>query len=231
MFAEAVPYPAAFMAGLLSFLSPCLLPLLPAYFTFITGVKLDDLSRAEGLGARSRIVGATLGYVLGFSTVFMLMGASASFLGGFIQAYGDVIRIVGGLLIVLFGLHLIGWLPIGLLNTEKRLALERKPVHLLGTYFIGMAFAAGWTPCVGPLLGSILILAGNQDTIREGVLLLGLYSLGLALPFMLVAVFIHYLINLLKGVRRYMPHINKAAGMLLILAGTTLALDRLVLFG
>lgn len=229
MFAESVSYPAAFLAGLLSFLSPCLLPLLPAYFTFITGVTLDDLSRAKGLQVRGRIVGATLGYVLGFSTIFILMGASASLLGGVVRDYDYIIRVAGGLLIILFGLHLTGWLPINLLNTEKRIQANRKPVHFLGTYFVGMAFAAGWTPCIGPLLGSILIIAGQQDTIREGVILLSLYSLGIALPFMLIAVFIHYLLNLIKGIRRHILLINRTAGILLILTGGALILDRLAL--
>ncbi|MFZ3044888.1 MAG: cytochrome c biogenesis protein CcdA, partial [Desulfatirhabdiaceae bacterium] len=160
---ETVTYPTAFVAGLLSFFSPCILPLIPAYFSFITGFTLDELTNA-GTSIRNKVILSTLAYVMGFSVVFILLGASASFLGNVIQAYSDYIRIAGGILIILLGIHLTGLFRFGVLDFEKRIHLNKKPVHILGSFFVGMAFGAGWSPCIGPLLGSILVIAGNQET-------------------------------------------------------------------
>jgi len=229
MFAESVSYPAAFVAGLLSFFSPCVLPLIPAYFTFITGFSLEQLVDSPAAETRKKVLLSTLAYVLGFSLVFVMMGASASFLGGLIFKYRELIRIVGGVLIVLLGIHLTGLVRIRGLEFEKRIALQKKPLHFMGTFLIGMAFGAGWSPCIGPLLGSILILAGNQDNVAHGMLLLAIYSAGLALPFVIISVFINLVLVFLKRVTRIMAYINGVAGGLLIVIGLLLLTNRLTL--
>ncbi|MCK4768565.1 MAG: cytochrome c biogenesis protein CcdA, partial [Desulfobacula sp.] len=178
MFAETITYPAALFAGLLSFFSPCILPLIPAYFSFITGLSLDELTE-DKKETRRKVILSTLFYVAGFSFIFILFGASASFLGGFASKYSWVIRYMGGGIILVFGLHLLGVINIKGFNFEKRIHVKEKPFHLMGTFVIGMAFGAGWSPCIGPMLGSILIVAGNQDTVLEGVSLLAIYSAGL----------------------------------------------------
>jgi cytochrome c-type biogenesis protein len=229
MFAESVSYSAAFLAGIFSFLSPCILPLIPAYFTFITGYSLEDLTKNKTDQIRKRVIFSTAAYISGFSLVFILMGASASFIGGLIQHYIDVIRILGGVLIILLGIHLTGIIRFGKLDVEKRLQLRKKPLHFFGTFLVGMAFAAGWSPCIGPLLGSILILAGGRDTVGEGMLLLAIYSGGLAIPFMVISVFIHLILNFVKTASRIIKYVNPAAGILLMVMGLILIFDRLYL--
>jgi len=225
---ETVTYPTAFVAGLLSFFSPCILPLIPAYFTFITGFTLDELTNV-GTSIRNKVILSTLAYVMGFSVVFILLGASASFLGNVIQAYSDYIRIAGGILIILLGIHLTGLFRFGVLDFEKRIHLNKKPVHILGSFFVGMAFGAGWSPCIGPLLGSILVIAGNQETVLEGMLLLSTYSAGLAIPFIIFSIFINFILIILNKARKVLKYINMAAGILLILMGIALITNRLVL--
>ncbi|HKL01606.1 MAG TPA: cytochrome c biogenesis protein CcdA [Desulfotignum sp.] len=225
MFTETITFPAAFAAGLLSFLSPCILPLIPAYFSFITGLSLDELT-AGRQETRKKVILSTLAYVAGFSFVFIMFGASASFVGSVFTEYAFVIRYLGGGIIVIFGLHLLGVINITALSFEKRIHMKQKPVHLLGTFAIGMAFGAGWSPCIGPLLGSILIVAGNQDTLAKGVWLLAAYSAGLALPFILMSFFITSLMEFMKKATRFITIINKAAGILLILMGLLLIFDK-----
>jgi cytochrome c-type biogenesis protein len=229
MFTETISYPAALLAGLLSFFSPCVLPLIPAYFTFITGYSLEELT-AGSTEIRKKVILSTLFFVLGFSFVFILLGASASFLGGVIYKYRDAIRIVGGLLIVILGIHLTGLFPIRSLYFEKRIQLKKKPLHLIGTFIVGMAFGAGWSPCIGPLLGSILIVAGSQETVRQGVVLLGIYSVGLALPFMIMSFFINFLLVFIQRASRVLKYVNTAAGVLLILVGLALLFNKLYIF-
>ncbi|MBU1162494.1 MAG: cytochrome c biogenesis protein CcdA, partial [Proteobacteria bacterium] len=194
MFTQTVSFPAAFVAGLLSFLSPCVLPLIPAYFTFITGFSIEELTEKYNSEIRKKVFLSTFLFVLGFSLVFILMGASASYLGGLMFTYKKLIRIIGGILIIILGIHLTGLIRIPGLDFEKRIALEKKPLHFLGTLIIGMAFGAGWSPCIGPLLGSILIIAGSQETVWQGVILLGFYSAGLAMPFIIISIFINFLL-------------------------------------
>jgi cytochrome c-type biogenesis protein len=227
MFAETISYPAALLAGLLSFFSPCILPLIPAYFAFISGFTLDELTGCEN-GIRKKVVLSTTAYVLGFSSVFILMGASASYLGSFIQSYSTPIRIIGGVLIMFLGLHLTGWLRFNALEFEKRVHLDKKPIHFMGTFLVGMAFAAGWSPCIGPLLGSILIIAGSKETILEGIALLSVYSLGLAIPFMAMSMFIDVMLVFLKKATRALKYFNRIAGILLILVGLSLVLNKMV---
>ncbi|CAB5094282.1 Cytochrome c-type biogenesis protein CcdA (DsbD analog) [Olavius algarvensis associated proteobacterium Delta 3] len=227
MFAEPVTYPAALLAGLLSFFSPCVLPLIPAYFTFITGYSLEELTGSETSRIRKKVVLSTLAFVMGFSFVFVLLGASASFLGGLFFQYRQYVRVIGGVIILVFGLHLMGLFRIRALDFEKRLQLRKKPLHMFGTFLVGMAFGAGWSPCVGPLLGSILIIAGSQETIWQGIGLLGVYSAGLAVPFLVISVFIHLILTLMQKASSAIRYINVAAGSLLILVGIGLILDRI----
>ncbi len=224
---EAISFPAAFIAGLLSFLSPCVLPLIPAYFTFITGLSLEELTENRNAEIRKKVFLSTISFVFGFSLVFILMGASASYLGGLMYKYRDLIRVVGGILIILLGVHLTGVIRIRGLEFEKRINLEKKPLHFLGTFIIGMAFGAGWTPCIGPLLGSILLIAGSQETIRQGMVLLGIYSAGLAIPFIIISVFINLLLMFIKKASRALRYFNAAAGILLIVVGLILVTNKL----
>ncbi|MFH2044271.1 MAG: cytochrome c biogenesis protein CcdA [Pseudomonadota bacterium] len=219
MFAESISYPAAFIAGLISFSSPCIFPLIPGYFTFITGFSLDQLTTEYDAHIRKKVFFSTIAYVIGFSSVFIMMGASASFLGGIIFKYRPIIRIVGGLIVILLGIHLTGIIRIKSLEFEKRIQVNNRPLTYVGVLFVGMAFAAGWSPCIGPLLGSILIYAGSIDTVSDGIILLAIYSAGLAIPFIAISIFINLFIKFIKKVSFAMKYINTAAGILLVLVG------------
>jgi len=199
--------------------------LIPAYFTFITGLSLDELTLDAGQ-TRKKVLVSTLAYVCGFSFVFILLGASASFLGSAMAKYTWLIRYSGGGLIIVFGLHLLGIINIKGLNFEKKIHLNKKPLHLMGTFLIGMAFGAGWSPCIGPLLGSILIVAGNQETVAKGMLLLTVYSAGLALPFIMISLFINRILEIMKRATKVLSYINKVSGILLIILGILLITDR-----
>jgi cytochrome c-type biogenesis protein len=224
---EPVTLFAAFSAGLASFFSPCILPVIPGYFTFLAGASLDTLVSQDGTAARRRLFFSTVAFVLGFSSVFILMGASASWLGGFFLNHQTVLRVAGGALIVLFGLHFLGIFRIRALDMEMRYHFREKPMHIAGTFLVGMAFGAGWSPCVGPLLGSVLAIAANKETVGEGMVLLAVYSGGLAIPFLGLAAFAGGLLPVLKRAKKVMPYINKAMGALLVLVGVALMLDLL----
>ena len=230
MFAQTVSFPAAFVAGLLSFFSPCVLPLIPAYFTFITGFSIEELTEKYNSEIRKKVFFSTFLFVLGFSLVFILMGASASYLGGLMVTYKKLIRIIGGLLIIILGIHLTGLIRIPGLDFEKRMTLEKKPLHFLGTLIIGMAFGAGWSPCIGPLLGSILIIAGSQETVLQGIILLGIYSAGLAIPFIIISIFINFLLIFIKKASKVLKYVNVAAGAVLIVVGLILISNKLYVF-
>jgi cytochrome c-type biogenesis protein len=230
MFTQTVSYSAAFIAGLLSFFSPCVLPLIPAYFTFITGFSLDELTQGRNPAVRKKVFFSTFFFVLGFSLVFISMGASASYLGNILITYKNWIRIIGGILIIIFGIHLTGALRIRFLDIEKRVSINNKPLNFLGTLIIGMAFGAGWSPCVGPLLGSILIIASSQGTVWQGVVLLGTYSAGLAIPFILVSIFINFLLIFIGKASKFLRYVNVVAGVVLIIVGLLLVSNRLYVF-
>ena len=225
MFTENITYSAALIAGLLSFFSPCILPLIPAYFSFITGLTLDELTENKK-EVRQKVILSTLFYVAGFSFIFILFGASASFLGGVASQYSWVVRYLGGGIILVFGLHLLGIINIKGFNFEKKIHVKEKPLHLMGVFVIGMAFGAGWSPCIGPMLGSILIVAGNQDTILKGVSLLAVYSAGLAIPFMIMSFFINSILGIMKRATKFIGALNKASGILLIIIGLLLIFDK-----
>jgi len=226
MFQE-ISYGAAFMAGTLSGLSPCILPLVPSYFSFITGTSMERLSEPTSLAMRRRIIISTLAFVLGFSVVFILLGASASYISTWFYGIKSYLRVVGGVLILLLGLHLLGLLRIRALQADKRWHLQRKPLHFFGTFIVGMAFGAGWSPCIGPLLGSILILAGNQETVMQGVWLLSIYSAGIALPFVALSIGITFLMRFVRRTTRIMRYLNAAAGVLLMATGLLLIFDQM----
>jgi cytochrome c-type biogenesis protein len=230
MFTQSISYSAAFLAGLLSFLSPCVLPLIPAYFTFITGFSMEELFRKDSPNIRKKVFFSTLAFVAGFTVVFVAMGAAASGLGGLIAQYKDYIRIIGGLIIILLGIHMTGWVRIKKLDIEKRIHIQKKPIHLLGTFIVGMAFGVGWSPCIGPLLGSILIIAGSKETIWQGVTLLSIYAAGLALPFIIMSIFINFLLEFLRSASRVMKYINPIAGILFIVVGLFLITDSFTFF-
>jgi len=214
----------AFLAGVLSFLSPCVLPLVPSYLTFVTGMSLEDLE--QGVNRRATFVHSIL-FVSGFSTIFILLGAAASFLGQFVQYYDIWISRVGGIVIILFGLHLLGVFRLTPLLREKRLHLADKPAGYIGTFGVGLAFGAGWTPCIGPTLGAILTYGLSQDTVWAGVGLLSVYSLGLAIPFLLASLALDRFLHVFKRFRHWMPVVEKASGVLLILLGVLLLTGQL----
>jgi cytochrome c-type biogenesis protein len=206
----------AFGAGVLSFLSPCVLPLVPSYLSFVTGMSLEDLQ--EGVDRRAIFIHSLL-FVAGFTGIFMLLGASASFLGQFLKVYEVWISRVGGLIIIILGLHLAGLLRLVPLMRERRIHLNDKPAGYLGTLGVGAAFGAGWTPCIGPLLGAILTFAASQDQFWAGVGLLFVYSLGLAVPFLLSALALDAFLRIFGRFRRFLPVVQVISGVLLVVLG------------
>ena len=204
----------AFAAGLLSFLSPCVLPLVPSYIGFLTGMSLPEMS-----GRRRVAVAHALLFVLGFSLVFVLLGASATALGRALNYYQVWLQRVGGVLIIGFGLVCLGVIKAGFLSQERRVQVEQKPVGYLGSALVGMAFGAGWTPCIGPVLGAILGLAATSQDLARGVLLLAVYSAGLAVPFLVAAVALDSFLGWFQRFRRYLPWVMRVTGVLLIFVG------------
>jgi len=223
---------AAFSAGLLSFISPCVLPLVPSYLSYITGLSVENLAKAEERERfKSAIIFNSLLFIAGFSTVFIAFGASASLIGQVLYEYQDVIRKVGGMLIIIFGLYLLGILKLNFLMTERRLMhFESRPVGYVGSYLIGTAFAAGWTPCVGPVLGTILAYASTTESMSGGVMLLSAYSFGLGLPFFLTAFGMDTFLSYFKSLRTYLGGVSFVSGTLLILVGVMIFTDSVTLF-
>jgi cytochrome c-type biogenesis protein len=207
-------------AGLLSFLSPCVLPLIPSYVTFVTGLGFEDVQESR----RTALVHALL-FVLGFTLIFLALGATATVLGRALIAYREWISRVGGVLIIVFGLYMLGAFQAAFLARERRVHIADKPIGYLGTVLVGIAFGAGWTPCIGPILGSILIYTSNAEDLSRGLLLLLAYSLGLAIPFVLSAVAIERFLAVFQRLRRRMVWVTRAAGVLLIAVGILLLTD------
>ena len=216
---ESVGFPIAFMAGVLSFLSPCVLPLVPSYLSFVTGMSLEDLQ--EGFDRRRVLTHAAL-FVSGFTLIFVLLGAGATFVGSFLRYNSDWIARIGGIVIIIFGLHLMGVFQLMPLLKEKRVHLADKPAGYVGTVAVGAAFGAGWTPCIGPVLGAIMTMAATQEHLATGMLMLFVYSMGLAIPFLLAALALERFLRAFKRARRYLPLIQKASGLLLVLLGILL---------
>lgn len=208
----------AFAAGLLSFLSPCVLPLVPPYLCFLAGVSFDEYSNSEGAVPAS-VFKTALAFVLGFTTVFVLLGATASLVGQALTRYLDILSMIAGAIIIVMGLHFLGVFRIGFLYREARVHVEKRPAGLIGAFLIGIAFAFGWTPCVGPVLAAILFVAGTEDTVGSGALLLAVYSLGIGLPFLAASLFAGPFMRLMKRFRAHMGKVEKTMGALLVLTG------------
>ncbi len=211
----------AFFAGLLTFLSPCILPLIPAYISFITGVSINDLvsEREEKSKMTKRIFLEMILFILGFSLVFILLGASASYFGKSVLSHLKLLRVIGGILVIVFGLYITGLFKISFLGYERKIHLKMKPTNILGSFIVGIVFALGWTPCVGPVLGTILTYAATQETVREGVLLLGSYSLGLGIPFLVSGLAVNLFLRGFRKIKKYSRLISVVTGGLLILFG------------
>jgi len=224
---QDITYSVSLVAGLLSFFSPCVLPLIPAYFTFITGLSLDELTREPSAAIRRKVILSTVFFVLGFSVVFISLGALATFLGGVLYRFVDQIRIIGAILIILLGFYLTGIFKLKLLDFEKRVHLHSKPLHFFGSFIVGMAFGAGWSPCIGPQLSSILILASNKETVMEGILLLSVYSAGMGIPFLVLSLFVGALLTFIKRAVHVLKYVNTTAGIILIVVGILLIMNKL----
>ncbi|MBK6421387.1 MAG: cytochrome c biogenesis protein CcdA [Gemmatimonadetes bacterium] len=207
----------AFSAGILSFLSPCVLPLVPSYIGFLTGLSLDEMSSRRRVAFTHALL-----FVLGFTLVFLLLGATASALGRTLAFHKVWLQRLGGVLIIVFGLVCLGVIKSNVLLQDKRVHLQDKPLGFLGSVLVGMAFAAGWTPCIGPILGGILGLASAADTFGRGMLLLGAYSAGLAVPFLLAAWAVDRFLAWFQKFRPYLPWVMRVSGLLLIVVGVLL---------
>jgi cytochrome c-type biogenesis protein len=235
---ENVTLLAAFGAGLLSFVSPCVLPLIPGYLSYISGLSLEEMrgasvvagggsvAVARSLGARRQVVLSSLAFIIGFSLVFISLGAAASAVGQFLARWQSIFNRIAGAVIILFGLHTMGVLRIEWLYQEKRVQTSRKPAGFLGAGLVGVAFAFGWTPCIGPILAGILAIAGSQETIGQGVRLLGVYSLGLGVPFMATALMIDRFIAAKGRIGRYYHTIELISGALLVVIGMLIFTNR-----
>lgn len=223
---------AAFLAGVLSFISPCVLPLIPGYLSYISGVTLDDMQGTGAGGAaavaasRRRVLIASIFFILGFSVVFISLGAAASALGQFLLERLRLLSKIAGAVVILFGLHTMGVLRIGWLYSEKRVQVDRKPTGLLGAFLVGLAFAFGWTPCIGPILAGILAIAASQNTIWQGIQLLAVYSLGLGVPFLVTALAINQFFAAFAKIRRHYHKIEIASGLLLVVIGVLIFTDQ-----
>jgi len=214
----------AFVAGLLSFLSPCVLPLIPSYVGFLTGLTLEELEVRRGTA-----LAHALWFVAGFSLIFIALGATASALGVLLLRSQVWIGRIGGGVVILFGLYLLGVVRPGLLMRERKVQLARKPLGYLGSAFVGITFGAAWTPCIGPILGAILTLAAAQASVRHGAALLTAYSAGLALPFVVTALALDRFLSWFQRFRPYLVWVERLAGILLILLGLLLVTDRFTL--
>jgi cytochrome c-type biogenesis protein len=230
VFESSVSYFSAFLAGGLSFISPCVLPLIPGYLSFISGVTLEELTDREKASRHLyRVTVNTIFFVFGFSLIFIALGASASFIGKWLFENIAIFNKVAGVIIFLLGLHVSGIIRIKALNYEKRIHAGQKKFGILGSGLIGMAFAFGWTPCIGPILGSILTMAANQNTVSQGIILLAFYSAGLGIPFILTAILFNFLIGFFGFIKRHFRAVEIISGGLLMLIGVLIFFNLLQL--
>src|SRR5690349_10632146 len=216
---QNVSIPAALIAGLVSFLSPCVLPLVPPYLIYLTGATIEHVESDESTAASRRaiMISAAL-FVLGFSTVFVMLGASASLVGELIRAWSAQLAVIAGIVIIVMGLHFLGLSRIGLLMRDGRLPIP-KPVGLWGAYVMGLAFAFGWTPCIGPILAAILSIAAAEATVAKGAGLLAIYSAGLGIPFLIAAFMVEQFSSLFARMKKHLARVEHAMGVLLVITG------------
>ncbi|MDP3112293.1 MAG: cytochrome c biogenesis protein CcdA [Thermodesulfovibrionales bacterium] len=223
-----VSFPLAFLAGIMSFLSPCVFPLVPSYVSFITGISFEDLTAgADRRRVRNLTITNSLAFIFGFSAVFISLGASSSAVGQMLFRYQEWIRIIGGILVIIFGFFIAGFLNLNFLMRDKKIHLSGRPAGYAGAFIIGMTFAAGWTPCIGPILGTILLYASSKGSAVYGIKLLAVYSLGLAVPFFISALAMNSFLSYSKKLQRYMRVIMIISGLLLIVFGIMLLTNRL----
>ena len=213
-----VSFAAALFGGLISFLSPCVLPLVPPYLSYLAGVTLDEMQTRDDWAVRRRAILTALLFVAGFTTVFVLLGATASALGNVVRQHIGLLSTLAGVAIIVMGLHFMGLFRIGFLYREARLSVD-KSVDVWGAYVMGLAFAFGWTPCIGPILAAILAVAGSETSVWRGAALLAVYSAGLGIPFLLAALAMNPFVALLKRMRSRFGYVEKAMGALLVLTG------------
>jgi len=226
-----VTYFGALLAGLLSFLSPCVLPLVPPYLCFLGGTTFDQLTSEDETPTHvyQTVVLSSVAFVLGFTTVFVILGATATVLGQLVVENLPILAKIAGVVIIIAGLHFLGVIHIPILHREARYHADTRPAGLVGAYVIGLAFAFGWTPCIGPVLGAILAVAAGEDSVRQGVTLLFVYSLGLGIPFILAAVAIKPFMSALQRFRGHLATIEKVMGALLVLTGILFLTDSMTL--
>lgn len=217
---ENVTYFVAFVAGLLTFLSPCILPLIPSFIAYITGVAFNDLKSKDLKGeVRFKTISHTLLFIAGFSIVFIILGLTATAIGRALFNYQSAIRIGGGILVIIFGFYLTGLLKLDFLMKERQIHAKPGGATYVGSFLVGVTFAAAWTPCAGPILGSILVLAGTESSVSRGAMLLVLYSAGLAVPFIITAIAINHFLAALNRFTRIFRYINIVGGSFLIIVG------------
>ncbi len=220
MISQEITYIGAFVAGLLSFLSPCVFPLIPSYITYITGISFADLQAEHPSHIiRQKSIFHSLCFICGFTAVFVLLGASATYIGSFLHENATIIRKVGGVLLVLLGLHVTGILHLKFLLGEKKVSIKHKPAGYAGSFLVGIAFAAGWTPCIGPILAAILAVAATEETVFQGILLLLLYSMGLGVPFFLSALAMHRFLVIFNRFKKYIYAFEIITGVFLMVVG------------
>jgi cytochrome c-type biogenesis protein len=216
---QNVSIPAALVAGLISFLSPCVLPLVPPYLIYLTGATIEHVANDEPeTSSRRAVMLSALLFVLGFSTVFVLLGASASLVGALIRVWSAQLAVLAGIVIIVMGLHFLGLTRVGFLMREGRLPIPR-PVGLWGAYVMGLAFAFGWTPCIGPILAAILSIAAAEATVAKGAGLLAVYSAGLGIPFLIAAFMVEQFSSLFARMKRHLATVERAMGVLMIVTG------------
>lgn len=219
-----ITYFGALVAGILSFASPCVLPLIPAYISFLGGASMDQLTAEDGVDKATarRIFYAALAFVLGFSTVFIGLGATATAVSGVLARNSIILGQIAGAVIVVFGLHFMGVFRISFLNFEKRFNVQNKPAGVVGSYILGLAFAFGWTPCVGPILASVLMVAASGDSVLYGTSLLAVYAAGLGIPFLIAALAVKPFINFMKRFRQHIHKVEITVGSLLVVTGVVI---------
>jgi len=224
---QGLSIPVAFVAGVVSFLSPCVLPLVPGYISMLSGASMEELKSGAVPGLVGKILRNSIAFVVGFSLVFVVLGASATAVGTFLQSQRAVFNVVAGIIIIVFGLHLTGLVRIPILYRDTRMNTAQRRRGLVGSFILGFAFAFGWTPCIGPILTGILALAATGDTVFQGMFLLAVYSAGLGIPFLLTGLGLSQFMKFYSGFRKHLQVVEVGSGILLIAVGALMAFNKL----